>query len=88
MSGDCNICGSYEHVESFHDKQKTQTDEIGQVDTLVILLRLYENYFKAAEDFINYLTKNRKRIPDKYFVPYEAEQVSLVWELTEREGKQ
>ena len=48
-------------------------------------IELYENYFKAATNLIDYLIKNRIKIPDKYWVPYEAEQMELCWELAKEE---
>ena len=51
-------------------------------------IRLYEKYFDAAENLITYLIKNRKKIPDKYWVPYEAHETELCWQLAkEEEGK-
>lgn len=49
-----------------------------------IMLSLYENYVKVAEDLIKYLRKTRKQIPDKYYVPYTSEHTSLCWELAKR----
>lgn len=71
----------YSPLYSIHtDDKGTYALEMYKVK--VDLLNLYEEYFKSAENFIDFLTKNRKKIPDKYFVPYEGAHLDLRWELS------